>query len=444
MNITAKTIPLGVIGDPIAHSISPEIHNFLLDCMELNYFYCAFRVAPEKLASALEGVKAMGIRGLNVTVPHKEGAFRLCDLLDPYAEKIGAVNTVVNENGCLVGYNTDAPGFLENLRRSGVSVQGRRCVVLGAGGAAKGVAAALLGDGAAELRILNRTRSKAEAMAAELNKFYPGRAAAADSAEGAELLVNTTSVGMKSSETPFTDFGILSPDCVVCDIVYCPRETAFLKLAKQQGHKTVGGIGMLIYQAVIAFELFTGVRPDSETVEKLFRRLEMKKSIVLTGFMGSGKSAVGRELAQMSGAELIDCDDYIVKTQGRSIPQIFAEDGEEGFRDIESRCIRELSERSGAVISLGGGAVLRPENINLLRKNCVVFRIKADVEKILRNTEGDDSRPLLRGKTPEQVAEMLAAREPYYANCDFTVDVTRMYPNQSAHKIMDIIMEQTS
>ena len=437
MNITARTVPLGVIGHPIAHSISPEIHNFLLDCLELHYFYCAYHVLPENLSDALNGVKALGIRGLNVTVPHKEEVFRLCDQLDPYAKKIGAVNTVVNHHGTLKGYNTDAPGFIASLNREGVKVSGKRVALLGAGGAARSVAVALLENGASEVRIINRTFSRAEQLAASLND---SRITAARSAESAQILVNTTSVGMKSEDTPFTDFDVLDKDCVVCDIVYIPRETALLRMAAERGHKTVGGIGMLIYQAVTAFELFTGARVADEVVEKLFRRLEMKRSIVLTGFMGCGKSAIGRELAQMSGTTLIDCDDYIVKKTGKSIPTIFEEVGEQGFRDLESRYIRELGSRNGVIISLGGGAVLRRENIDYLRENCTVFRIKAGVDKILRNTAGDTNRPLLRGKSRPEIEAMLDYREPYYANCDYTIDVDHMYPNQSAKKIMDIVM----
>lgn len=441
MNITAKSIPLGVIGCPVTHSISPEIHNFIIDSMEMNYFYCAFPVEEGNVKAALEGIKALGIGGINVTVPHKEAAFRLCDSTDSFARKIGAVNTVVNQNGTLMGYNTDAPGFIMNLRREGATARGKRCAVLGAGGAARGVAVGLLDDGAAELRIINRTRSKAENLARELDKFYKGRVFAADSPEGAEILVNATSVGMKSDDSPFGDFDILDGSCTVCDIVYCPRDTAFIKAARAAGYKTVGGIGMLIYQAVIAFEYFTGKRADEQTVEKLFRRLEMKKNIVLTGFMGCGKSAVGRELAQMCGGELIDCDSYIAEKAGKSIPEIFAESGEEGFRELESRCIRELSGKNGAVISLGGGAVLRKENIDAMRESGIVFRLKACPEKILRNTASDTSRPLIKGKTPAQVREMMEAREPYYQNCDFTVDVSNTCPSASAKKIMDIITE---
>ena len=438
MNITARTLPLGVIGHPIAHSVSPEIHNFILDCLEMNYFYCAYHVLPENLADAMKGVRALGIRGLNVTIPHKEEVVRYCDSLDPYAEKIGAVNTVVNRNGVLRGYNTDAPGFIMNLERHGVSVKGKNVVILGAGGAAKGVAAAVLENGAAGVRVVNRTYAKARRLAADLRD---PRIRAAQSAVGAEILINTTSVGMKSDETPFTDFDALDKSCAVCDIVFCPRETALLRMASERGFKTVGGIGMLIYQAVIAFELFTQAKVGEDIIEKLFRRLEMKRSIVLTGFMGCGKSAVGRELAQMTGAVLIDCDDYIVKTENRTIPEIFAQEGESGFRDIESRCIRELSEKKSAIISLGGGAVLRRENIDLLREKCYVFRLKADVEKILRNTAGDAGRPLIKGKSRAEVEAMLDYREPYYANCDFTVDVSHMYPNQTAKRILDIVME---
>ncbi len=441
MNINAKTVPLGVVGWPVSHSISPELHNRLIDALGLNYFYSAYPVQPGAMPQALDGMRALGIRGLNVTVPHKEDAFRLCDRLDAYAAGIGAVNAVVNDNGRLWGYNTDAPGFIACLRREGVSVAGKRAALLGAGGAARAVAVGLLQNGAAELRIINRTRERAERLASELCARFPGRVRAASNADGAELLVNATSVGMKSSETPFSNYGCLSGDCVVCDIVYCPRETVFLKGARKAGLRTVGGIGMLIYQAALAFELFTGIAPDKETVEELFRRMEMKRSIALTGFMGCGKSAVGRELAQMCAAEFIDCDDYIVKKAGMSIPEIFEKVGEEGFRDLESRSIAELSEKSGAVIALGGGAVLRRENIDSLRKGCRVVRIKTDVGKVLRNTAGDRSRPLLRDKTPEQVAELMAAREPYYQNCDLTVDATHTLPRETAAAIIDKIAE---
>ncbi len=438
MNITAKTLPLGVIGHPVAHSVSPEIHNFILDCLEMNYFYGAYHVLPENLGDAIRGARALGIRGLNVTIPHKEEVIKFCNELDPYAQKIGAVNTVVNRMGVLKGYNTDAPGFIANLDRSGVSVEGKNVVILGAGGAAKGVAAAVLESGAARVRVVNRTHAKAEKLASEL---HDRRIEAAESAAGAQILINTTSVGMKSDATPFERFDLLAPDCVVCDIVFCPRETALLRMAAENGFKTVGGIGMLIYQAVIAFELFTQKNVGEDIIDRLFRRLEMNHNIVLTGFMGCGKSAVGRELAQMTGSELIDCDDYIVKTTGLTIPEIFDREGESGFRSIESRCIGELSRRKGVVISLGGGAVLRRENIDLLRENSYVIRLKADVEKILRNTSGDTSRPLLKGKSRPEIEAMLDYREPYYANCDYTVDVSQMYPNRTAKKILDLVTE---
>ena len=183
------------------------------------------------------------------------------------------------------------------------------------------------------------------------------------------------------------------------------------------------------------------MKVGEDLIEKLFRRLEMRRSIVLTGFMGCGKSAVGRELAQMTGTTLIDSDEYIARTTAMTIPEIFEKKGERGFRDIESQCIRELSQSKGVIISLGGGAVLRRENIDLLRKNCLVFRLKASVEKILRNTGGDVNRPLLKGKSRAEIEAMMDYREPYYANCDYTVDVSRMYPNQSAKRILDIVME---
>jgi shikimate dehydrogenase len=229
----------------------------------------------------------------------------------------------------------------------------------------------------------------------------------------------------------------------VCDVVYCPRETVFLKKAAQHGLKTVGGIGMLINQAVIAFEYFTEKSVGEETVDYLYKMTELKKSIVLTGFMGTGKSAVARRLCRLTGAEFIDTDDEIEREEGMKISDIFARNGEKYFRDKESEVIRRLSGRSGSVISLGGGAVLRRENIDVLRKNAFVVRLKADIERVYKNIGSNTStRPLLAGKSMEEAKKLLESREEAYKNCDWEIDVTYLEKEVTADKILEKYMSE--
>ncbi len=441
MNITGKTIQLGVIGNPVSHSISPQLHNTMAQRMGLDYTYSAFRVREGEVEKALEGMRAMNIRGFNVTIPHKVKAYELCDEVDTFAEKMGACNTLVNKNGVIKGYNTDGPGFVRALKRKGVEVQGKCVIVLGAGGAAQGVCMAMADAGAKMIGIINRTYEKAEKLAERINFYYPNVAKACDGYIGIDILVNTTSVGMNSDQSPVESMDGLNKDAVVCDIVYCPRETTLLKMAREAGFKTVGGIGMLINQAVIAFELFTNTQVDSETIDYLYRMTELDRSIVLTGFMGTGKTSIGKRLCALTGAEFIDTDALIEKREAMTIPEIFKTKGEGYFRDVEAEVIESLRGVKGAVISLGGGAVIRKSNIDLLREKAVVFCLEADIERIYRNIGGNtESRPLLSGKTLEEAKALLQSRKEAYANCDFAIDVTEMEKEETADKILEIYM----
>ncbi|MBR5535268.1 MAG: shikimate dehydrogenase [Clostridia bacterium] len=441
MNITGRTIQLGVIGNPVSHSISPRLHNTMIEKMNLDYTYSAFRVTEGEAGKAIDGMRALNIRGFNVTIPHKIKAFELCDEVDPFAEKMGACNTLVNTNGVIKGYNTDGAGFIRSLEYKGIDVKGKAVVVIGAGGAAQGVAMALADAGTEKIGIINRTKEKAEKLAERINTYYPDLACCYEGDFKADIIVNTTSVGMNSDETPTDNLDMLKKEAVVCDIVYCPRETAFLKMAREAGFKTVGGIGMLINQAVIAFELFTGNEVSKETVDYLYRMTELEESIVLTGFMGTGKTTVAKRLCALTGAEFIDTDEIIEKETGMEIKDIFAAFGEEHFRNKESEVIKRLKNKKGAVISLGGGAVIRRENIDLLRENNMVFCLEADIDKVFENIGGNTaSRPLLSGKTKEEAKALLDSRREAYKNCDFTVDVTNLERGQAADIILELYM----
>ena len=276
--ISGKTKVCGVIGDPIEHTMSPVMQNTAFSQLGLDYVYVAFRVKGEVLGEAIGGMRGFGIAGLNVTIPHKVAVIPFLDELDPLAKKIGAVNTITNNDGVLKGYNTDAMGFLRTLLDRGVKPEGKNIVILGAGGASKALSF-ILAENGANLSILNRREELdwAENLARQIShtfrKEVPARelneANLAAMLEKANVLVNATSVGMipNTSGTPVSA-RLLRPELVVFDIVYNPTETRLLREAAQAGAKTIGGLTMLAWQGALAFEMWTGNRAPVELMEK--------------------------------------------------------------------------------------------------------------------------------------------------------------------------------
>ena len=264
--ISGKTKICGLIGDPVEHTMSPAMHNTAYKKLGLDYIYLPFRVKPEQLAQAVDGLRALNVRGFNVTIPHKVLVIPLLDGLDPLAEKIGAVNTVVNNDGELRGYNTDSAGFLQALLENGIEPEGKKVIVLGAGGASRAITYVLAEKGA-HLTVLNRQLELdwAEDIAWLIHKDF-GREVKvmelghlAEALEGADILVNATSVGMSpaSEESP-VPAPLLKPDLIVFDIVYNPMETRLLREAGSAGARTIGGVDMLAWQGALAFEKWTG------------------------------------------------------------------------------------------------------------------------------------------------------------------------------------------
>lgn len=266
----------GVIGWPITHSKSPLIHNFWLSKLGLDGHYSRFPVAPEGLHTAIRALPALGIRGVNVTIPHKQAVMEALDEIAPAAKAIGAVNTVVvTAEGRLVGHNTDAAGFAEPLRDC--ALNGRPACVVGAGGAARAVLAALKDLGVSDVRVINRSVDKAESLLAEFGvagQVY-GFDQSATALEGAALVANTSSLGMKGYPPLDIDLTPVAGDAVAYDIVYAPLETELLRQAKARGLKTVDGLSMLVGQAADAFRLFYDAAPprDAETEADLRARL---------------------------------------------------------------------------------------------------------------------------------------------------------------------------
>ena len=267
MIISAKAKLAGVIGWPIDHSLSPRLHGYWLEANGIDGAYLPLAVTPEHFAEALGVLARLGFRGVNVTVPHKEAALDAVDVVDPLARRIGAVNTItVRDDGSLEGTNTDAYGFTEQLRATVPDWQasGEAAVIIGAGGAARAICVALLDAGVAEIRIVNRTLGRAEALATAVGEpvrvvAWTGRANAVGDAA---LVVNTTTLGMTGQPALDLDAASINDDAVVCDIVYAPLQTPLLRDAAVRGLRTVDGLGMLIHQARPGFEAWFGVAPE--------------------------------------------------------------------------------------------------------------------------------------------------------------------------------------
>ena len=265
-------IKCGVIGHPVSHSKSPLIHNHWIAQYGLQGEYKAVEIAPENLKDGVQALMDEGYAGFNVTVPHKQEIFKLCDSVDDLAQSIGAVNTVVIRDGKLHGTNTDAFGFIQNVHMGafGVDFTHRHAVVLGAGGAARAVVHGLIEAGAQKIILTNRTMEKAHEIAAMngMIEVAPWEKRN-EILSGAGFLVNTTSLGMKGKDKLEMDLSLLPKYATVCDIVYAPLMTGLLEQAKARGNQTVTGIGMLLHQARPAFEKWFGILPDvTEELEK--------------------------------------------------------------------------------------------------------------------------------------------------------------------------------
>ena len=260
---TGATRLAAVIGDPVRHSLSPTLMNAAFAAAGLDWTYVALEVAQSHLPDALVGVRALGISGLSVTMPHKESAAACVDLLSPTAERLGAVNCIANDGGVLTGHNTDGEGFVRSLRHGfGFHPDGKRCVVFGAGGSARSIILALADAGASEIVVVNRTLSRAEraaALAGDRGEVVASEGARSDIVD-ADLIVNATSVGMGSpgsEEMPF-DASLVHKGQTVVDIVYKPLETPVLSVARANGATVANGVAMLAHQAAVQFELWTG------------------------------------------------------------------------------------------------------------------------------------------------------------------------------------------
>jgi len=269
-SITGNTLILCVIGHPIEHSMSPIMHNAAIKDLNLNYIYVSFNILPKNLRNAVKGFKALNIKGINVTLPFKQRIMKYLDEIDPLAQKIGAVNTIKNEDGFLRAKNTDAIGAKRALIEAGYDFSNKKILILGAGGAARAISFTLAGD-VNKIVIVNRTEKKALKLVSELKKSYGlnfegknfSNKILEEEIKKADVLINTTPIGMypKINESPIPS-ELLYENLMVFDVIYNPLETKLIKNAKEKGCKTLGGLDMLVNQGVLAFEWWTNVQPN--------------------------------------------------------------------------------------------------------------------------------------------------------------------------------------
>lgn len=343
----------GLLGEKLSHSYSPLIHSMLGD-----YEYTLIEKSPEELSEFLLNGD---FRAVNVTVPYKKAVIPYLDDMSDKAKRIGSVNVVVRRpNGTLYGDNTDYDGFAGLVKKSKIRIKGKKVLVLGSGGASLAVQTVLSDLSAGNVVVISR---QGENNYENIHKH-----------RDCHVIVNTTPVGMyPRCEDKILDLeGFDSLEGVI-DIIYNPHKTALILDAEKRGINAVGGIYMLAEQAVKANEIFFGREAPSGIADKIAKRLSAEmKNVVLIGMPGCGKSTIAKRLAALTGRRLVDLDREIVARAGKTIPRIFAEDGEDAFRRLETQVADEVCREKGQIISAGGGIVTRSENRDLIRRNSTV------------------------------------------------------------------------
>lgn len=385
----------GLLGGKLTHSYSPQIHGYLG-----SYSYELFEKMPEELEDFLKNGDFVG---LNVTIPFKKSVIPYCAELSERAKELGAVNTIVRRaDGTLIGHNTDYFGFERMLQTSGLDVSGKKALVLGSGGASN-TAVSVLKEQGADVVVVSRS--------GENN--YENLHLHSDAA----VIVNATPVGMYpnvgTSPIDLAEFPALEG---VLDLIYNPARTQLLLDAQSSGLIAVNGLEMLVAQAKESAEWFTGSTISDDVIPVIHRKLKNQmENIILIGMPGCGKTTVGKLIAEKTGKTFLDADAHLVEKAGKTIPEIFTEIGEAGFRNLETKTLAKLGKESGLVIATGGGCVTQGRNYPLLHQNGTIFWLQRDIAAL-----PTDGRPLSQSN---DLTKMYEARKPMYQHfADKTVD----------------------
>lgn len=387
MSISIKTPRYGLIGSSLKHSFSPQIHKYL-GISE----YDLIETTSNEIKEVLND---RNYSGFNVTIPYKIEVLKYCDYIDPLVSRIGSANTIVRRDNKLYAYNTDIDGFIYMTKLAKLDLNKKRILILGSGGASLAVQAACNVLGASEISVVSRT--------GKLN--YQN----IKSKSNCDIIVNTTPIGMYPNNlNELIDLNMFPNCCGVVDIIYNPWKTALLIDAEEKGIPCIDGLPMLVYQAKRAEEHFLNKSiADGEAVRVYHQIRRDSTNIVLIGMPGSGKSSIGQKLAEATGKKLIDLDTEIIKTSGKTIPQIFSEDGEDKFRAYESDEVKKAGKLTGIILVTGGGIVKYKRNYAPLHQNGIIYRICRDTDKL-----DNKDRPLSGSK--ERMKGLFKERDPLY------------------------------
>lgn len=375
-SITVQTILLidmeyGLLGEKLSHSFSVEIHSAIGDVVG-NYKYELLELCPAELEEFFE---KRDFKGINITIPYKKAVIPFLDYVDSEAKSIGAVNTVINKNGKLYGYNTDFGGLKALFEKIKINPFGRKAIILGNGGTAS-TAKAVLDFLGAQAVLKTDLIPDDDAITNEEAMLKHS---------DTEILINATPVGMY----PHIGEAVLDPKAFpkllgAIDIIYNPIRTDFVWRAQKGGIPSEGGLYMLVMQAILAAEKFFDTKISEETANSIYKKLLFeKRNIVLIGMPACGKSTVGKALSKELGMPFLDCDIAIVQKKHRTIPAIFAEKGEEFFRNVEAEVISELSLKNCSIIATGGGAVLNGNNMKHLARNGKIYFLDRPLERLI-------------------------------------------------------------
>ncbi|MBR4863731.1 MAG: shikimate dehydrogenase [Oscillospiraceae bacterium] len=390
----------GCIGEHLTHSFSREIHEQIAD-----YLYALKEIPMGELDSFMT---ERAFKAINVTIPYKQDVIPHLSYIDPIASKIGAVNTIVNRNGELFGYNTDFGGMESMIQNLGISLMNKKVLIFGTGGTSKTAAAVSEHLGASAIYKVSRSPRSGVLTYEDVLSFHTD----------AEILINTTPKGMYSREKGMpVDPKLFKKLEGVVDAVYNPLRTEFVRTALEMGVPAVGGLYMLVCQAVLASEIFLDTKYPAELTEDIYHKiLGSKENIVLTGMPGSGKSTVGKLLAEKMQRPYYDTDTLITEKTGKTPAELIVSLGESAFRIIESEVVKEISEINSAIIATGGGIVLRHENVDSLRMNGKLFFLDRPLEQLLPTCD----RPL--SSTKEALEKRYHERyDIYNGTADFVI-----------------------
>ena len=406
----------GLIGEHLGHSFSKAIHEKIAD-----YVYEIKEIEPDKVE---EFMRARDFFGINVTIPYKEKVIPMLDYIDESAKKIGAVNTVVNRNGKLYGYNTDYSGMRALVLRVGAKIEGKKVLIIGTGGASKAIRAVVDDLGAKEIIFVSNIEVEGALSYDEVYKNHTD----------VDVIFNASPVGMypKNNACPI-DLDKFTKLTALIDAVYNPIKTKLVREARKRGLKAESGLYMLGAQAVYAYEHFSGNKATKELCESVYNDVIKEKSnIILIGMPASGKSTIGKKLATLTGKQFIDTDAEIVKSEGTEISEIFATKGEGYFRDLEAKIVDEVSKLNGYVIATGGGAILKEENMDKLRQNGKVYFLDRDLELLVPTSD----RPLSSDRA--SIEKRYNERYDIYCQaCDVRVD-----GNGTVDKVAELIYKE--